>query len=107
MALSGTIKVSTEQLVAKADSVNRNIDEVSRCLEQMKQTVQRTRNYWVGEAGDLHRKVYEEKEPMLEEILSRFREHSTDLINMAKNYEGAEQIIEETMVQQLPDNVII
>lgn len=107
MALSGTIKVSTDQLLSKADLVNARIDDVNRCLEQMKNKVQSSRNYWIGEAGDLYRKVYEEKEPMLEEILKRFEEHSKDLVNMAKNYENAEQVIEETMVQQLPDNVIV
>lgn len=107
MALNGTIKVSTEQLMEKADVVNSRIDAVSQCLEQMKNSVQKTRNYWVGEAGDLHRKVYEEKQPMLEEILKRFKEHSVDLISMAKNYESAEKVIEEAAVQQLPDNVIV
>lgn len=107
MALNGTVKVDTDVLIAKAASVDRHINNVKQYFEDMRNSVVQSNKYWLGEAGNTHRQKFLEKNEMLEEILLRFKEHSTDLVKMAGNYQNAEDSIEEQLVNQLPDNVIV
>lgn len=107
MSINGSIKVSTEELLAKAGSVSQRIGEVKRSFQRMTNIVKGSRQYWQGEAGDIHRKTFSDKEEILQEILRRFAEHSNDLIEMANNYQGAETAIEEQFVLELPNDVIV
>lgn len=107
MALSGTIKVDSEVLIAKAAVVDECINKVNQYFDKMREIVLRSDSYWEGEAGDMHRRRFVEKDEMLNEILLRFKEHSRDLMKMADNYQKTEDTIEDQLVNQLPDNVIV
>ena len=49
------IKVSTEVLNNKAAEVSKELDAMRRDFDTLRQTVQNSTSYWIGEAGDLHR----------------------------------------------------
>lgn len=106
MALNGTIKVSTEVMIAKAQDVDKRISAVRQQFQEMGELVKRSTAYWNGDAGELHRSTFQEKEPVLTEILQRFQEHSIDLKEMAGNYGQTEETLEEELALELPDSVI-
>lgn len=105
MALEGTLRVTPEQLIQKAESVSVHVSSVQNHLTAMHEAVGRSRGYWNGDAAEMHRRTYEDKQPVLEEILKRLQEHSTDLKLMAQKYLQAEQEAVE-MIQELPSDVI-
>ena len=105
MALEGTLRVTPEVLIQKAESVSAHVSSVQKHLTAMREAVEHSRGYWNGEAGDAHRRTYEDRQPVLEEILKRFQEHSTDLKLMAQNYIQAEKAAVE-IIQELPSDVI-
>lgn len=92
MAIIGDvhIKVSTEVLNDKAQTVSKSISNMANCFEDLERVINRTGYYWIGEAGDLHRKLYQEQKDKVEEMLKRLKEHPTDLIAIAQNYQAAE-----------------
>ena len=92
MAIIGDvhIKVSTDILNDKAQTVSKSISNMANCFEDLERIVNRTSYYWIGEAGDLHRKLYQEQKSKVEEMLKRLKEHPKDLAAIAQNYQAAE-----------------
>lgn len=107
MAITGNvnIKVNTTVLRNKADTVSKSISNMDKCLLQLQDIINRTSYYWIGEAGDLHRKMYKEQKPKIEEMMKRLKEHPADLLEMAGVYESAEARI-QSISAELPNDVI-
>lgn len=92
---NATIKVSTDVLVAKAQEVTQSINSMSNCFDELETAISRTSYYWIGEAGDMHRKLYQEQKDEVAEMMKRLREHPRDLVTIAQNYEAAEKSVTE------------
>jgi len=92
---NATIKVSTEVLVAKANEVTQRINSMSNCFDDLETLIARTSYYWIGEAGDMHRKLYQEQKEDVTEMMKRLREHPRDLIAIAQNYSETEKSVTE------------
>lgn len=97
MAIIGDvkIKVSTDVLVNKADAVSQSIRQMENCFDEMESIINRTVSYWIGEAGDMHRKLYKDELPNIEEMMRRLKEHPIDLNAIAQNYSITEQRVIE------------
>ncbi len=93
MAINGNveIKVKTEELVAKASEVTGYIQKTKELFENVLDLVERSNYYWVGAAGDHHRKLFSEEKPNIEEILKRLSEHPDDLLKIADVYDKTEK----------------
>ncbi len=93
MAITGGFELRVEPIVLKnkALEVDRLADEMDRRFRQMESYINSTRNMWIGEAGDLHRKLYEQKKDKINEMLRRLKEHPKDLMIMAGVYDDAEK----------------
>ena len=50
-------------------------------------------NYWKGEAGEAHRRVYQESKEGIEEVLNDFRQTAENLRTIAGNYENTEKTV--------------
>lgn len=98
-------KVSTEALKQKADEVSREICKMVDRFDEMEQIVNRTSYYWIGEAGDLHRKLYREQKETVDEMMQRLREHPNDLLMIAEGYISTERLTKE-IANQLSGNAI-
>lgn len=63
MAISGnvTVKVTPEVLKQKAAEVSQQIRVLDSLFKQLESKVNGTRSYWVGEAGEMHRRAYIEE----------------------------------------------
>lgn len=90
-----TIKVTPEILNSKAQEVTAAITQMERLFDAVQNTVERTRYYWKGEAGDLHRKLFMEEKDDIMAILERLKEHPADLQKIARTYTVAEDNLTE------------
>lgn len=82
------------EILVQPDVLRQTADEVTSCIGQVETlfvsvqtTVGHTRHYWIGEAGDLHRKAFEEQMDDIDQILVRLREHPVDLLKIAGIYD--------------------
>lgn len=102
---SVTLKVTPEELDRKSEEVTKQLSTMKKKFATMRSKVKNTKSYWVGSAGDMHRKVYEEKQPDIDEIFSRLEEHARELHEMAAVYTQAESKA-KALTEQLPMDVI-
>lgn len=107
MAIAGQVvlKVTPEQLQAKAAVTKDNIGKLTGCFERISSIINRTGNYWIGEAGDLHRKLYTDENDNIQEMFARLSEHPTDLEQIAGTYLNVENEV-ENIAMELPGDVI-
>lgn len=107
MAIGGDvfIKVRPEVLVEKSQEVSASIRKMASCFEDLERIINRTSYYWIGEAGDMHRRLYQEQKENVDEMMRRLKEHPADLLTISQNYVQAEQAV-EAIADQLPGDVI-
>lgn len=108
MAMDGSgveIKVQPDVLNAKASEVSSSISRMEQLFDTVQSTVARTKYYWIGEAGELHRRMFEEQKDDVETLLKRLKEHPVDLQKIAKTYIDTEQQQTEAS-SQMSSNLI-
>ncbi len=107
MAIGGNviIRVRPEVLVQKSQEVSADIQKLSACFEDLERIVNRTSYYWVGEAGDMHRKLYQEQKADVDEMMRRLKEHPRDLLEIAQKYIDVD-VAAGAMANELPGDVI-
>ena len=98
----GVLKVSPEEMQAAASALSGYIRTMDSCFQTMKRTMSTSSVYWVGEAGEAHRAMYEEQVEETEEIIARYTEHVRDLNTMAGVYSEAEQTA-QSAAEELPN----
>lgn len=104
--LFSSLKVDPDVMRAKAAAVQGKIKEMQNSFEALENTVRKTQNYWVGEAGDAHRDFFNNTEEERTEIFKRLMEDVTDLNQMAAQYSTTESEV-LSLSQELPADVII
>lgn len=105
MAIDGNLLVSTTQMKAKADEVSKLIEKYQKCYEEIEQKISGTQSYWIGEAAELHRKLFVDKKDDMDVMFRRLKEHPKDLLIMAGVYENTEIEI-NNMIMSLDGDVI-
>lgn len=107
MAIGGdvVIKVEPEVLVEKSQEVSASIRKMASCFEDLERIINRTNYYWIGEAGDMHRRLYQEQKENVDEMMRRLKEHPQDLLTIAQNYVQTERAV-EAVANQLSGNAI-
>ena len=107
MAIIGEvrIKVSTEVLRDKAQNVTGSIRSMENCFRDLESIVNRTGYYWIGDAADQHRRIYNEQRESVDEMIKRLKEHPRDLLAISQNYDFAEKQAAEAG-SRLPGNII-
>jgi WXG100 family type VII secretion target len=99
------IKVSTDVLNAKAQSVSKSITAMENCFEELGSIVSRTSNYWIGDAGEQHRKMYNNQKSHVDEMMARLKEHPRDLLTISQTYVAVEQAV-TSLADSLAGDVI-
>ena len=105
-AFLSTLLVEPDALRQKASMAEKKIQAMQTVFEEMETTVNRTNNYWIGEAGDAHREYFTSKKPDIEEMFKRLTEHVRELNQMASVYSNVEKEVTQ-LAQDLPADVII
>lgn len=84
------IRVSPDALVTQADEVSRLARNMKERFDAIGDLIDKTAGYWIGEAGDLHRSMYNEQRDNITLMLGRLSEHPENLVAIARNYESGE-----------------
>lgn len=107
MAISGEVvlKVTPEQLQTKAQTTRNHISQLKTVFDNIGNIMTRTQNYWIGEAGDLHRRLYTDETDQIQEMFARLSEHPADLEQIARTYLDVEAAT-ENIAMELPGDVI-
>lgn len=105
VALLSTLTVEPDVMVAKANAVQGRIREMQASFNALENTVNKTKNYWIGEAGDVHRELYTKQKSNIDEIFKRLAEDVTDLHRMAAEYSSTERQV-TAIAEDLPSDVI-
>lgn len=100
------VRVETGKLKQAALEIEEKLNQLQAAFAGMDEVMERTQGYWLGEAGDTHRKVFWEQQPKREETIKRLQVHIRDLQKMAGIYDTAEQEAVNT-AESLPEDVII
>lgn len=101
-----SLTVNPDMLRTKAAIVQGKIKEMRVSFEALENTIRKTQNYWIGEAGDAHRDFFYNHREEIEEIFKRLTEDVADLNQMAGVYTEADNEAKE-MAEELPADVII
>lgn len=108
MAMSGfgvSFRVQPEVLDQKAQEVSSEVERMERMFRAIQSTVSATQHYWIGEAGNAHRKAFQEQKDDIEMILKRLKEHPVDLRMIAGTYRETETRQTDAMYE-LSNNLI-
>ena len=100
------IKVTPETLVTKADEVLADVSLMKQNLDTLMQKIEGTKGYWIGEAGELNRKLFTDQKQEIETMMRRLNEHPNDLKTIAGKYTAIEKQV-TVMANALTDDVII
>lgn len=98
------IKVDPQDLKRQSQDVQTVIQTIKKDFDTIRRIV-RSANYWQGDASKKHKKLFEDNEQDINEILKRLNEHPVDLRKMAGVYSEAEEASIE-LANKLPDSVI-
>ncbi len=101
-----TIRVTPAILVSASSDISRSTDRIKSALTEMSSMVQRTAGYWTGDAAGLHRALFEDQVPKMEEIVARFVGQADRLKQIAGNYNAVAQTT-KAIVEELPSDVIV
>lgn len=101
MALAGQLTVTPEELENQASQVSSTAKELQQSFAQIRNMVNETGNYWIGQAADAHRESYWKHQDKIDEIVARYNEHVRDLQAMAGIYREAETAA-TNMADELP-----
>lgn len=101
-----SLTTNPDVMVSKASTVQVKIREMQAAFQELERTVNKTHQYWIGEAGDAHREFYNEQRDNIQEIFLRLSEDVTDLKEMAMVYSATEHEVKELSLD-LPSDVIV
>lgn len=90
MSTIGTIVVDPEGLVAKSTDLKNKVGSLATQFEVMNNLMKRTESYWLGEAGNYHRDMYNRSVEDNETLVKRIEEYSAKLENIAMNYRSTD-----------------
>jgi len=102
---AGTINVKPEDLVVKASELQRKVSSIREKFATMTSLVEKTENYWIGEAGSFYREMYQDAIKEQETVLKRLEEHPKDLLEIAQRYSDKELQLEQ-LANELPGDVL-
>lgn len=101
-----SLTVDPEVMRQKSVTTGNKINEMKKAFEALEATVNKTNNYWIGEAGDAHREFFHSSKPEIEEMFQRLSEHARELGEMAATYSDAERQATQ-LSEDLPPDVIL
>lgn len=105
MAAVINLKVTPEQLQQKAKDVSETVSKMKSDFNSLNTAINSTHHYWIGQAGDLHRRLFNDKVDDVNEILQLLGRYPTDLLKMAGIYMQTEDQ-NKAIATSLSSNVI-
>lgn len=85
------VKVQTEVLTEKAETVRTAIANMKKSLGEITQKVGRMSAYWEGEASQQARNIYQKQQEAMEKILQDLEKYPQRLLDIAGVYDTSEK----------------
>lgn len=98
------LKEAPDCMREQAHSVAEQVSAMTDAFEELAAVTSRTSHYWIGEAGDHYRTLYEESKEEVRTILKRLMEHPGQLMRSAQIYE--EETQDDILPNPLPGDII-
>lgn len=106
MAEGIVLRVTPEELKNRASEISGLIQELQQSFSEIEQISSKTRNYWIGEAGDQDRSGYQSLKDEKDRLLIRLADHPKNLLTMAGIYEETESGISTENSQLETDEIV-
>ena len=103
--MEGILKVTPEKLSQASSEFGTAASQVNQITQQMLQIVRSTNSTWQGEASTAYSQKFNSLDEDMQQIYRMINEHSTDLQEMATQYQQAEQANVE-LSESMKTNVI-
>ncbi|OLR62751.1 hypothetical protein BHF69_08695 [Anaerostipes sp. 992a] len=89
--MTGTIKVSTSKLRSTATSFSNTANQIKTLTSNMTSTVEGLSGaVWSGDAANAYKRKFKQLDDDIAKLVKMINEHATDLNEMAREYEAAE-----------------
>lgn len=89
--MTGNLLVKPEELIQASGEFQTNANEVNNLTSRMLELVNGLRSTWAGEANTAYTQKFNSLSDDMNRMYRKINEHSTDLQEMARNYQAAEQ----------------
>lgn len=89
--MTGNLLVTPEKLMSASNEFSTNANEVRNITNKMVETVTSLNSTWSGEAATAYQRKFNELNDDMAKIYQMINEHNMDLMEMARNYQNAEQ----------------
>lgn len=103
--MDGTITVSTDVLKKQAEETKKYLQMMEEHFSALKETINKTANYWIGEAGEAQRKQYTDRISKVDEMLAGYTEHVANLEKIAGIYEEGKNAVADA-VNDMPESTL-
>lgn len=90
--MEGILKVTPEKLISTANEFNGTGSQVRALTQSMLDTVNSMKSIWQGEAATAYSTKFNALQDDMEKMNRMIAEHVTDLNEMARQYQSAENI---------------
>ncbi len=95
MAMTGSLLVTPEKLISTSEEFNTAMGQVNSLTTSMMDLVHGMSGAWEGEASSAFQNKFNELQDDIQKMSNMIKEHVTDLQQMAKTYQTAEQKSQE------------
>lgn len=89
--MTGNLLVTPEKLITASQEFSNYATQVNNLTQQMTQIVTGLQSTWAGEANTAFTTKFNQLQDDMTRMHKMITEHSTDLQEMARNYQQAEQ----------------
>ncbi len=99
------LRVTPDVLTSEAGAITDKIGKIETNLQTINEQIHSSKNYWEGEASDVHQEKYRKIEDETKKIIKRLKRHPQHLLEMAGLYKSTESE-NQALSQKLPSNPI-
>ncbi len=100
-----TLHVKPDLIRNKAKDVQQYVDKMRKDFNNLQTVLNSTHSYWKGQAGDLHRKLYNEKVEEVEKVLKLMESYPVDILKIFGLYVKNEER-GKVVAKSLKSNII-
>lgn len=105
MAQVQNLRVEPEKLVSTAKIMKDAVSNMRQDFVKLGYCISGTKTYWLGAAGDAHRKLYDDVADEIETLLGNLEAYPLDILDIVGLYEEKEKLNEE-QAMSLKSNII-
>ena len=96
MAISGNLRVTPETMLSVSGQFGESNRNVSNLTQQMMNIANELNSTWAGEAAQAYYGKLKNLDQDIQKLSRMIKEHTDDLQNMAKAYQNAEKLNQQT-----------